>query len=59
MKCMKCGWSEFLTIPDEDGDLLKCVRCGAMRVADLKAQAGLPKRELPTEEEMTGCPRGT
>lgn len=60
MNCLRCRYDKFIVIPDDDGDLLQCIRCGAMRRAGffITPPKTVIKRELPTEEEMTGCARG-
>ena len=60
MNCLRCGYDKFITIPDDDGDLLQCTRCSAMRAAGFftTPPKRVTKRELPTEDEMVGCARG-
>ena len=61
MNCLRCRYDKFIVIPDDDGDLLQCIRCGAMRSAGFftTPPKTVIKRPLPTEEEMINCPRGT
>ena len=52
MICRRCGCEDF----QRDGGYMICRRCGAQQ------WIGLPEkqtRELPTEDEMINCPRGT
>ena len=53
MNCKRCGSANM----KPDGGYLICTRCGAQLWAGLSEKQ--IKKELPTEEEMINCPRGT
>ena len=55
MNCQRCGCGDFR----RDGGYLICRACGAQTWAGLPEKHTEKHRELPTEEDMISCPRGT
>lgn len=56
MSCKRCGSEKV----KPDGGYEICERCGAQHWVGLpKKHTEKQPRELPTEEDMINCPRGT